>query len=78
MEKYESPLERFYHWEKTQPNKTFFRQAYQGQWLSVTWAQAGTEIRKMANYLKSLNFYSSFSNISLFHHLKVNHYTLVY
>ncbi|MCB9074563.1 MAG: AMP-binding protein [Chitinophagales bacterium] len=55
MEKYESPLERFYHWEKTQPNKTFFRQAYQGQWLSVTWAQAGTEIRKMANYLKSLN-----------------------
>lgn len=42
MEKYESPLERFYHWEKTQPNKSFFRQAYQGQLLSVTWAQSGT------------------------------------
>jgi len=64
MERYESPLERFYKWEKEQPDKTFFRQAYKGQWISVTWKQAGTEIRKMANYLKSLNL-SSQSKIAI-------------
>lgn len=55
MNSYETPLDKFYHWEKTQANKTFFRQAYNGQWLSITWKQAGNEIRRMANYLKSKN-----------------------
>lgn len=55
MTNYPSPLERFYHWEATQPNKTFLRQAYKGQWLHTSWSSAGDEIRRMAAYLQSLN-----------------------
>ena len=53
--KYLSPIEKFYEWEQKQPDKTFLRQAYQGQWLHKSWAKAGQEIRSMAAYLKSLN-----------------------
>ncbi|MCB9032309.1 MAG: AMP-binding protein [Chitinophagales bacterium] len=53
--KYISPLEQFYKWEKEQADKSFFRQAYNGEWLHINYANAGQEIRKIANYLISLN-----------------------
>lgn len=53
--RYASPIEKFYEWEKSQPDRTFLRQAYNGQWLHTSWGKAGQEIRSMAAYLKSLN-----------------------
>lgn len=55
MSEYILPIEKFYQWEKELADKTFFRQAYNGQWLHTTWGKAGDEIRRMANYLLSLN-----------------------
>jgi long-chain acyl-CoA synthetase len=55
MKYYELPIEKFYHWEKELADKTFFRQAYNGQWLHTTWKKSGDEIRRMANYLVALN-----------------------
>lgn len=61
---YLTPLEKFYAWEKSQPEKTFLRQAYNGQWIHTSWQKAGEEIRSMAAYLKSLNL-PPHSNIAI-------------
>jgi long-chain acyl-CoA synthetase len=55
MSQYTLPIEKFYQWENKLADKTFFRQAYNGQWLHTTWKKAGDEIRRMANYLISLD-----------------------
>jgi long-chain acyl-CoA synthetase len=50
-------LQRLYQWEKSAPDKTVFTQPMGGgvvkEW---TWKQAADEVRRMAAYLKSLNF----------------------
>ena len=51
-----SPLEKFYHWEKTAPNIVFLRQPIEGQWREYSYAQAGKEIRGIAAALKALAF----------------------
>ncbi len=51
-----SPLETFYHWEKTQPDKIYLRQPIGGEWQNYTWQACGIQVRKMAAYLKSLNY----------------------
>lgn len=50
-----SPLEKFYHWEKTAPDKIFLRQPVNGSWINYTYQQAGQEIRKMARAIHDLN-----------------------
>lgn len=50
-----TPLEMLYRWENETPNKLFMRQPFQGKWHEFTWQQAATEIRKLANALKSYN-----------------------
>lgn len=54
--KIHAPLETFYKWELTQPDKLFMRQPINGEWHNYTWKQCGDQIRSMANYLRSLNF----------------------
>jgi long-chain acyl-CoA synthetase len=49
------PLEKFYHWEKTIPNKILFRQPLNGQWMEFSYQKAGDEIRRIAAGLKALN-----------------------
>jgi long-chain acyl-CoA synthetase len=49
-----SPLEMFYHWETTAPDRIFLRQPIDGLWHTWTWHEAGTEIRKMAAALKAM------------------------
>jgi long-chain acyl-CoA synthetase len=49
-----SPLEMFYHWETTAPDKIFLRQPIDGVWNTWTWQEAGTEIRKMAAALRAM------------------------
>jgi long-subunit acyl-CoA synthetase (AMP-forming) len=51
----QSPLEKLYHWSDKNPDKTFLRQPYNGQWIDYSWAQTSQEVRKMAGYLRSLN-----------------------
>ena len=51
----QSPLEKLYHWTATQPEKTFLRQPFNGEWLHFSWKKADDEIRRMAAYLRSLN-----------------------
>lgn len=53
--RYPTPIEKFYEWEKSQPDRTFLRQAYNGQWEHKSWGRTGKEVRSMAAYLKSLN-----------------------
>ncbi len=51
------PLQRFYHWEATTPNKVYFTQPFDGGKLrDYTWAQVGSETRKVAAWLQSQSF----------------------
>lgn len=45
---------RFYHWEKTTPDKPFLRQPFGDQWEIYTWAEAGHMARRLATGLLSL------------------------
>jgi long-chain acyl-CoA synthetase len=50
-------LQRIYHWEKTTPDKVVFTQPMGGGVVKdYTWKQAIDEARRMAAYLKSLNY----------------------
>jgi long-chain acyl-CoA synthetase len=50
-------LQRIYHWEKTSPDKIVFTQPMGGGVVKdYTWKQAIDEVRRMAAYLKSLNY----------------------
>lgn len=49
-----SPLQKFYHWEATQPDAVFLRQPLDGAWHTMSWREAGVQVRGMAAYLKSL------------------------
>ncbi len=49
-----SPLEKFFHWEKTTPQNIFFRQPINNDWKTWTYQQAGKEIRTMAGALSTL------------------------
>ncbi len=49
-----SPLQAFYHWEKTTPQNIFFRQPINHEWKTWTYQQAGREIRIVAGALSSL------------------------
>lgn len=51
-----SPLEILYKWEADKANDIFMRQPIQGEWHNYTWKQSGDEVRRMAAYLKSLNY----------------------
>jgi long-chain acyl-CoA synthetase len=48
-----SPLEVFYHWEKTTPDNIFLKQPIEGQWRIWTYRKAGDEIRRIAASLKA-------------------------
>ncbi|HPH46773.1 MAG TPA: AMP-binding protein [Chryseolinea sp.] len=48
-----SPLEKFFHWEKTVPQNIFFRQPINGEWKNWTYQQAGKEIRILAGALST-------------------------
>jgi long-chain acyl-CoA synthetase len=52
---YKTPLEMFYHWESTTPDKIYLSQPIQDQWHTWTWREAGQEARRMAAYLQSLH-----------------------
>lgn len=59
-----SPLDKFYHWEKTTPDLVFLRQPVHGKLNEYSFAQAGREIRSIANALDSLKLPSG-SNIAI-------------
>jgi long-chain acyl-CoA synthetase len=59
-----SPLEKFYHWEKTTPEKIFLHQPVQGQWRDYSFQKTGDEIRRMASALRSSNLPAG-SNIAI-------------
>ena len=52
-----SPLACLYHWEKATPDRVHFVQPYGGgEVRELTWAQAMDQARRMAAYIKSLDF----------------------
>lgn len=48
-----TPLEMFYHWEQTSPDKVYLRQAIAGGWEELTWADTADRVRRLAHYLQS-------------------------
>jgi long-chain acyl-CoA synthetase len=54
--KYLSPLEMLYKWEQAKPDEIYLSQPINGIWHNWTWKEFGIEVRKMAAYLKSLDF----------------------
>jgi len=54
--KIHSPLATFYTWESTQPDALYLRQPINGEWHTYSWRECGNQIRRMAAYLKSLNY----------------------
>lgn len=51
----QTPLEKLYDWTVQRPDKTFLRQPYNGEWLHYSWKNVDDEVRRVANYLRSLN-----------------------
>lgn len=54
-ENLKSPIENFYHWEKTTPENIFLRQPYGNEWKTLTYAEAGVEARKLLKVLQVLD-----------------------
>ncbi len=50
------PLDMMYRWESESPDLVYMRQPINGKWHEWTWKETGQEVRKMAAYLKSLNY----------------------
>ena len=50
------PLDMLYRWERESPDLVYMRQPINGKWHEWTWKETGQEVRKMAAYLKSLNY----------------------
>ncbi len=46
-------LAYFYQWEKSKANEICLKQPYGKEWKSLTWKEAGIEVRKIASALKS-------------------------
>ncbi|MFK5890795.1 MAG: AMP-binding protein [Flavobacteriaceae bacterium] len=65
MPDFKSPIEAFLFWENKQSDKTFLNQPINGEYLSFTYKEAGEEIRKIAQHLKSLNI-SEKGKVALF------------
>ncbi len=64
MQKFDSPLAAFTHWEANVPDKLFFRQPFNRQYKDYTYQQAGDEMRRVAAGLQALNLPPK-SNIAL-------------
>jgi long-chain acyl-CoA synthetase len=50
-----TPLELFYRWERECPDDVFLRQPVNGVWQTMTWREAGREIRRMAAVLGGMD-----------------------
>ena len=48
-------LDLFIHWELKTPDKPFLNEPVSGEYKTITWGEAGNQVRKMANYLVSLS-----------------------
>ncbi len=48
-------LDKFYHWEATQPDKVYLKQPQGDQWIDYTWGEVGNQARRIATALKSMN-----------------------
>jgi len=58
-------LHRFLHWERTQPDAIYFTQPYpDGRVVDYTWREVGSQARRMAAYLQSLQL-PAHSNIAI-------------
>ena len=50
-----SPLGMMFKWEAEMPNTMYMRQPINREYVTWTWKETATEVRKMAAYLKSLD-----------------------
>lgn len=51
----ETPTGRFFHWERTAPDKVYLRQPQgPGQYRDYTWGEVGDQVRRMATALRAL------------------------
>lgn len=50
-----SPLDMFYHWESSIPDKVYLQQPVSGHTKIWTWKQAGSEARRMAAFLRKMD-----------------------
>ncbi len=53
---YLSPLEMLYKWEQEKPNEIYLSQPIDGVWHNWTWREVVREARKMAMYIRSLDY----------------------
>lgn len=55
MQKFDSTIAAFTHWENTTPDNPFLRQPFDRQITEYTYKTGGNEIRRMASALKSMD-----------------------
>lgn len=60
-----TPLQAFYHWEKERAQSVYMRQPLGDELREYTWAEVGSQARRMAAYLRSLELPPG-SHIGLF------------
>lgn len=53
---HKTPLEMFYHWEKTTPGKNYLNQPVNGTWQSLSWSEFGGRVRRVASFLLAQNY----------------------
>lgn len=56
MNKFETPIAAFLHWEEKTPDKPFLRQPINGKIKEFSYKESGLEIRRLAASLKSFDF----------------------
>lgn len=64
-EKCLQPLEMLYQWETRKPDTVYLRQSQGGEFVDYTWGEVAQRARKLATYLKALN-YPSGSRIAIY------------
>jgi len=58
------PLQRFYRWERERANRIFLSQPMGGSLRDWTWAEAASEVRRIAAYLRAQNWPTG-SNVAI-------------
>ncbi|RLD28408.1 MAG: AMP-dependent synthetase [Bacteroidetes bacterium] len=55
MQKFNSPLSAFEHWESTTPDNFFLRQHINGGIITFTFKECGDEVRRIATFINTFN-----------------------
>ncbi|MCZ6829303.1 MAG: AMP-binding protein [Gammaproteobacteria bacterium] len=54
IDRAETPLDMFYHWEASKPDSVYLRQPVEQEWRDYSWREVGEQARRIAAALQSM------------------------